>query len=141
MPPNSPPKNVMFAVPQQSDSDEYRPKIPTAPKPPKPQMASPQRQVAATPPVELAPVDATPETPTKSKAVKTSLFSNGPQRPVVGEVKKFEHVTHLEFSEAEGFLTIPVEWKELFEKAGVKESELRDPKTAKYILKVIAKSM
>jgi len=59
-------------------------------------------------------------------------------RPVISGAKNFKHVSHLGFSGKAGFGDIPPEWKSIFEKAGVTEEELKDKKTAKFIMKTIA---
>ncbi len=60
------------------------------------------------------------------------------KRPVISGAKNFVHVSHLGFSGKNGFGDIPPEWKEIFKRAGVSEEELKDKKTAKFIMKTIA---
>jgi len=63
------------------------------------------------------------------------------ERPKIGAVKKFNHVSHIGFSDG-GFVTtnIPPEWKKIFKDAGVTDDELKDAKTAKFLMKTIAAS-
>lgn len=60
------------------------------------------------------------------------------QRPTISGAKNFKHVSHLGFSGKNGFGNIPPEWKAIFDKAGVTEEELKDVKTAKFLMKTIA---
>jgi hypothetical protein len=60
-----------------------------------------------------------------------------PKRPKISGAKNFVHVAHLGFSGKNGFGNIPPEWKAIFDKAGVTEEELKDAKTARFIMKTI----
>lgn len=54
------------------------------------------------------------------------------------KIEKFKHVSHIGFDPKKGFTEIPPEWKSIFEKAGISEEELKDKKTAKFLLQTIA---
>jgi len=63
-----------------------------------------------------------------------------PPRPTklnIGAPKNFSHVSGFGFNSKEGFKKIPDEWMDIFKKAGVSETELKDKKTAKFLLKTI----
>lgn len=65
------------------------------------------------------------ETPQKGRPTKLNI--SGP--------RNFVHVSHIGFNAKEGFKAenIPPEWRTLFQKAGIKDEELSDPKTAKFM--------
>ena len=54
------------------------------------------------------------------------------------KIEKFQHVSHIGFDPKKGFTEIPLEWQKIFEKAGISSEELKDKKTAKFLLKTIA---
>lgn len=60
-------------------------------------------------------------------------------RVTIKSVKNFVKVAHVGFSQEEGFVTsnIPPEWMAIFKKAGVSEDDLKDKKTAKFLMKTI----
>ncbi|KAG2386743.1 hypothetical protein C9374_002487 [Naegleria lovaniensis] len=63
---------------------------------------------------------------------KSTIKISGPK------IDKFKHVSHIGFDPKKGFTEIPEEWKHIFEKAGISEDELKDKKTAKFLMQTIA---
>ncbi|EFC35824.1 predicted protein [Naegleria gruberi] len=53
------------------------------------------------------------------------------------KVDKFKHVSHIGFDPKLGFTEIPPQLKTIFEKAGISEAELKDKKTAKFLMKTL----
>ncbi|EFC43128.1 wiscott-aldrich syndrome protein [Naegleria gruberi] len=53
------------------------------------------------------------------------------------KVDKFKHVSHIGFDPKSGFTDIPPELKTIFAKAGISEDELKDKKTAKFLMKTL----
>ena len=56
-------------------------------------------------------------------------------RSAIGAPTNFRHLTHVGYDPEKGFSTmnVPPEWKQVFEKAGVTEDQLKDANTAKFI--------
>jgi len=78
----------------------------------------------------------------KAKNGVTKLFKSEKEQIVVGGPKNFRHASHIGWGQ-EGFqiTDLPDEWKNLFKKAGIKKSEIKDKETAQYILSVISDAM
>ncbi|KAL9642973.1 hypothetical protein ABK040_010665 [Willaertia magna] len=54
------------------------------------------------------------------------------------KISAFKHMSHIGFDMKEKrFTNVPQEWKEIFEKAGISQSDLKDKHTAKFIAKSI----
>ncbi|KAL9647169.1 hypothetical protein ABK040_004885 [Willaertia magna] len=68
---------------------------------------------------------------TNPKMDRSAIKISGPK------IEKFQHVSHIGFDPKKGFTEIPQEWKSIFEKAGISEEELKDKKTAKFLMKTI----
>ena len=60
------------------------------------------------------------------------------QQTCVQPPSNFERTKHLGFNPKKGFTEIPPEWQKIFAKAGISPEELKDKKTAKFLLKTIA---
>jgi hypothetical protein len=68
-----------------------------------------------------------------------NLFHRKPKekrRPTISGASNFQHTAHLGFN-MQSFGDLPTEWKNIFEKAGISEEQMKDKKTAKLITKTI----
>ncbi|KAL0486772.1 hypothetical protein AKO1_012121 [Acrasis kona] len=99
---------------------------------------------ATSPAVKSAPKAApTPAPQEEKKGFFSSIFGKKTEkkpvqaRPTIGKPKNFQHVSHLGFDPKTGFSEIPEQWKQIFTKAGISEEELRDKKTAKFLVKTM----
>eukprot|EP01120_Amphizonella_sp_Union-15-10_P010250 TRINITY_DN4081_c0_g3_i1.p1 TRINITY_DN4081_c0_g3~~TRINITY_DN4081_c0_g3_i1.p1 ORF type:complete len:267 (+),score=68.83 TRINITY_DN4081_c0_g3_i1:308-1108(+) len=86
----------------------------------------------------------------KSKSKKKSGFfsqffskKEAPPSLELSRPQNFRHESHIGWDPSAGFeiRNIPPEWKKLFQQAGVKKSELRNPETAAYMMGVISDAM
>lgn len=104
-----------------------------------------------------SPGSTTPIQSKESKSVKKNESSGGGffgfgkkekskkgkiDKSMISQPSDFQHVSHVGFNAKTGFSAenIPPEWKIIFAKAGITESQLSDKKTAKFIHKFMTEN-
>eukprot|EP00842_Homolaphlyctis_polyrhiza_P006889 jgi/Hompol1/78/HPOL_005214-RA len=73
----------------------------------------------------------------RSKSKKESRTGGKIDKSMISAPTNFEHVSHVGYNPKTGFSAqnIPMEWKIIFQKAGITEEQLQDKKTAKAVVK------
>ncbi|KAJ3098113.1 hypothetical protein HDU97_004297 [Phlyctochytrium planicorne] len=73
----------------------------------------------------------------KRKNSEKKKGKNKIDKSMISAPTDFKHVSHVGYSPKTGFRAenIPLEWKAIFQKAGITEDQLKDKKTARFVQK------